>query len=543
MLYIERWKVILITAVCLLGVLYAAPNLMNRDQLDWLRSHTPAFFPNQGVNLGLDLRGGSHLLLEVAVDTVVEERLQSLVDQTRGELRKAKIGYTDLGLTNGAIHFKLTDAAQKDKAEDVIREMDRELSVTHQITKIGRFSNSQITQTDPGLSSSENADEFNIKMSDEKIAERKRAAMDQSIEIVRRRIDESGTREPSIQRQGDNRILVQLPGVDDPERIKNLLGQTAKLTFRLVDETANPNSPAPPGEEILPSAEQSGQFYVIQKRVMVSGDTLTDAQPSFQNGEPVVEFKFDSIGGRRFGEATRENTGHLFAIVLDNKVISAPVIREPILGGSGVISGHFTTQSAQDLALLLRAGALPAPIKIMEQRTVGPGLGADSIKAGATASLVGLALVVVFILLSYGLFGLFANIALLFNIALIFAVLSILQATLTLPGIAGIVLTIGTALDANVLVFERIREELRLGRSPLSAIDAGYSRALSAIIDANMTTLIAAVLLFIFGSGPVKGFAVTLTIGIIASIFSALMVTRLIVVWWLRATKPKTIPI
>ena len=328
---------------------------------------------------------------------------------------------------------------------------------------------------------------------------------------------------------------------------KNLLGQTAKLTFRLVDETANLNDArtgrVPPGEEFLPSAEADGASLVVQKRVMVSGDTLVDAQPSFQNGEPVVSFTFDSQGGKQFGEATRNNTGHLFAIILDNKIISAPVIREPILGGSGVISGRFTTQSAQDLALLLRAGALPAPIKILEERTVGPGLGADSIKAGATASIVGLVLVVVFFVLAYGLFGIFANIALLFNIALIFAVLSILQATLTLPGIAGIVLTIGTALDANVLVFERIREEMRLGRSPIPAIDSGYNHALSAIIDANMTTLIAAILLFIFGSGPVKGFAVTLTIGIITSIFSALMVTRLIVVWWLRTTKPKVLPL
>jgi preprotein translocase subunit SecD len=276
---------------------------------------------------------------------------------------------------------------------------------------------------------------------------------------------------------------------------------------------------------------------------MVSGDTLVDAQPSFQNGEPVVSFKFDSAGGRRFGEATRNNVGHLFAIVLDNKIISSPVIREPILGGSGVISGHFTTQSAQDLALLLRAGALPAPIKILEERTVGPGLGADSIKAGATASLIGLALVVVFFIMAYGLFGIFAVIALFFNIALMFAVLSILQATLTLPGIAGIVLTIATALDANVLVFERIREEIRLGRSPVSAIDAGYNHALSSIIDANMTTLIAGILLFIFGSGPVKGFAVTLTIGIVTSIFSAIMIARLIVIWWLRGTKPATLPL
>jgi preprotein translocase subunit SecD len=519
MVYLERWKVILILIVCAIGVLYSAPNLIGKERAEWLREHTPSFFPNQTVNLGLDLRGGSHLLLEVATDNVIDEHMQNLVDQTRAALRNARVGYTDLALLNGAVHFRLTDAGQNDLAQSTIRDMDRDLDVS---AKDGDFA---------------------VRMTDEKIAERKRAAMDQSIEIVRRRIDESGTREPSIQRQGDNRILVQLPGVDDPERIKNLLGQTAKLSFRLVDETANPtDGHAPPGEEILPSAD-GPRGYVVQKRIMVSGDTLVDAQPSFQDGQPVVSFKFDSIGGRRFGEATQANVGHLFAIVLDNKVISAPVIQGAILGGSGIISGHFTTQSAQDLALLLRAGALPAPIKILEERTVGPGLGADSIKAGATASLIGLALVVVFFVFAYGLFGIFADIALLFNIALIFAVLSILQATLTLPGIAGIVLTIGTALDANVLVFERIREETRLGRSVISAIDAGYSRALSAIIDANMTTLIAAVLLFIFGSGPVKGFAVTLSIGIVTSIFSAIMITRLIVVWWMRATKPKLLPL
>ena len=523
MIYIERWKVILIIVVCVLGVLYALPNALPSPVVTWLQANAPALVPSQTVNLGLDLRGGSHLLLEVATDAVIDEHMQGLVDQTRTELRTAKIGYTDLGLSDGAVHVKLTDATQADKAKDVLHDMDRDVDIT-----------------------STNAD-FTLRLNDAKIADRKRAAMEQSIEIVRRRIDETGTREPSIQRQGDNRILVQLPGVDDPERIKNLLGQTAKLTFRLVDESASSSAAqaghVPPGEELLPSTEAEGRALVVQKRVMVSGDTLVDAQPSFQNGEPVVSFKFDSVGGRRFGEATRQNTGHLFAIILDNKIISAPVIREPILGGSGVISGRFTTQSAQDLALLLRAGALPAPIKILEERTVGPGLGADSIKAGATASLVGLALVVVFFIAAYGLFGIFAVIALMFNIALMFAILSVLQATLTLPGIAGIVLTIATALDANVLVFERIREELRLGRSPISAVDAGYSRALSAIVDANMTTLIAAILLFIFGSGPVKGFAVTLSIGIITSIFSAIMVTRLIVVWWLRVTKPKVIPI
>ncbi|MDD4616683.1 MAG: protein translocase subunit SecD [Alphaproteobacteria bacterium] len=520
MMYLDRWKVILISVVCAIGVLYSAPNVLGKERVAWLEAHTPSFFPNKAVNLGLDLQGGSHLLLEVATGNVIDEHMQAIVDQVRGTLRAAKIGYTGLGLSNGVVRFKLNDPAQAGAAKEALREMDSELET-----------------------SASNGD-FTVKMSDARIAERKRAAMDQSIEIVRRRVDETGTREPSIQRQGDNRILVQLPGLDDPERIKNLLGQTAKLTFRLVDETANPSDThAPAGEEILPSAEGDGRSYVVQKRVMVSGDTLVDAQPSFQEGMPVVSFKFDSIGGRRFGEATRQNVGKLFAIVLDNKVISAPVIREPILGGSGVISGHFTTQSAQDLALLLRAGALPAPIKVLEERTVGAGLGADAIHAGAEASLIGLGLVVIFFMVAYGLFGIFADIALLFNVALIFASLSILGATLTLPGIAGIVLTIGTALDANVLVFERIREEMRAGRSLVGSIEGGFHHALSAIIDANMTTLIASFILFMFGTGPVKGFAVTLCIGLISSIFSALMITRLIIVLWVNKAKPKEIPL
>jgi len=521
MLYMERWKFYLILAVCAWSVLYAAPNLLGADRLAWVQAHLPSGLPTQSVNLGLDLRGGSHLLLEVDTSAFLEEKMQALVDQTRGELRTAKIGYTDLRLNGGSVRFKLTDEAQADKVKTVLREMDRDFSVTT------------------------NGAEISFKFSENAVAEKKRAAMGQSIEIVRRRIDETGTREPSIQRQGDNRILVQLPGLGDPQRIKNLLGQTAKLTFRLVDENSSfdPSVMPPPGTERLPSAEQDQRSYVVQKRIMVSGDTLVDSQPTFQNSEPVVSFKFDSVGGKRFGEATRTNVGKLFAIVLDNKVISAPVIREAILGGSGVISGHFTTQSAQDLALLLRAGALPAPIKILEERTVGPGLGEDSIKAGATASLLGLGLVIVFMTVVYGLFGIFANISLLFSLAMIFAILSTLQATLTLPGIAGIVLTIGTALDANVLIFERIREEIRMGRTPISAIDAGYKHALPAIIDANMTSMIAAVVLYIFGSGPVRGFSVTLMIGIVSSIFSALMITRLITVTWFSIKKPKTLPI
>ena len=478
----------------------------------------------QSLSLGLDLQGGSHLLLEVDIDTVIQERLESAVDSLRTELRQNRIGYTDLGITENTVGFTVRDPDLMDEARRIASEIDQDFAV--RTAGGGRVL---------------------LTMTDEAIRERTTSAVQQSIEIVRRRIDETGVREPTIQRQGTDRILVQLPGLDDPERVKRLLGQTAKLNFRFVDQNTTVQEAmqgrVPPGSEVLPSATEEGRSYVVRKRIMVSGDTLTDAQPTFQDGQPVVSFRFDSIGARRFGEATQENVGRLFAIVLDEEVISAPVIREPILGGSGVISGNFTVQSAQDLALLLRAGALPAPLTILEERTVGPGLGADSIEAGKIASILGLVLVLVFMAVSYGLFGLFANVALLFNIALIFGALSLLQATLTLPGIAGIVLTIGMAVDANVLIFERIREEMRNGRSPIAAVDAGYARALTTIVDANLTTLIATILLYIFGSGPVRGFAVTLAIGIVTSMFTAIMLTRLLVVTWLRRTKPHALPV
>jgi preprotein translocase subunit SecD len=371
---------------------------------------------------------------------------------------------------------------------------------------------------------------------------------------VRKRIDETGVREPTIQRQGDDRILVQLPGLDDPERVKQLLGKTAKMSFHLVDHRVSPSDAlrgnVPPGTKILPSIDEIGsdgrpRVYAVRKRVMVSGDNLIDAQPTIdqRDNQPVVSFRFDASGGKRFGDVTQANVNRPFAIVLDGTVISAPVIREPILGGSGIISGNFTTQTAQDLALLLRAGALPAPLTILEERSVGPGLGADSIAAGKIASIIGLVAVIIFMVVVYGLFGAMADVALAVNMLLIGGALSLMQATLTLPGIAGIVLTIGMAVDANVLIFERIREEVRVGRTPISAVDAGYSRAITTIIDANVTTLIAAILLYIFGSGPVRGFAVTLAIGIVTSMFTAIMLTRLLVVTWLRRTRPQSLPI
>ncbi|MCL2474355.1 MAG: protein translocase subunit SecD [Alphaproteobacteria bacterium] len=520
MIYFSKWKIWLVIVICVSGILYSLPNVLSRQQVEWLQSNTPSFFPNQTVNLGLDLRGGSYLLLEVETQEVITEYLQSVVEQIRKTLRQERIGYTDLRLQGTKINF-VSKTDNTKALEKILKEINADRTFDIEISN----------------------DKVALSMQESAIAARKRSAMEQSIETVRRRIDESGTREPSIQQQGSSRILVQLPGVDDPQRIKSLLGQTAKLSFRLVNETADPMGVISPNEEALIMAEHPGQKLVVQKRVMVAGDMLVDAQPSFQNGMPVVTFRFDSRGARWFGEATKANVGKLFAIVLDNKVISAPVIREPIMGGSGVISGSFTVEAVNDLALLLRSGALPAPINILEERTIGPGLGADSVAAGMNACLIGLGVVLISFTLLYGLFGVFANLALLINIALIFAILSILQATLTLPGMAGIILTIGMASDANILVFERIKEEMRLGRSVSASIDSGFQNALSAIIDANITTLIAALFLYIYGSGPVKGFAVTFSIGVLTSMFGALMITRLIIVMWLNRYKPKQIPL
>ncbi|NQU60493.1 MAG: protein translocase subunit SecD [Rhodospirillales bacterium] len=525
MVYFAKWKIILVLVVCALGVAFSAPNFLNRNLLDGL----PGWLPNQQVSLGLDLQGGSHLLLEVDARAVIRESMEALVDSMRVELRKARIPYKSLGVIGNGATVTIKDSGKAEEARKLLKGL-----VTG--TQL-EFDGNKIT----------------LIMSEREVRDRTTAAVLQSIEIVRRRVDETGTREPTIQRQGDDRILVQLPGVNDPERIKRLLGKTAKMTFHLVDQRNSVEAAlagrVPPGSKLLPSddAGPTGQpqMYLIRKRVMVSGDSLIDSQPSFDSrtNEPVVTFRFDSNGAKRFGSATSKNVGKLFAIILDGKVISAPVIREAILGGSGQISGAFTIQGAQDLSLLLRAGALPAPLLILEERSVGPGLGADSIAAGKIASIIGMIAVVIFMVAAYGLFGFMANAALIMNIVLILAGLSFLQATLTLPGIAGIVLTIGMAVDANVLVFERIREEVRAGRTPISAVDAGYSRAFTTIIDANLTTLIAALLLYVFGSGPVRGFAVTLSIGIVTSMFTAIMLTRLLVVVWLRRTKPETLPV
>lgn len=536
MLHFERWKIFLVLFLSLAGFAYTAPNFFPKDSLNGL----PSFLPHKQINLGLDLRGGSYLLLEVDVASVSRDRLQSLTNDIRRVLRSSQVLYTGLGVKGDSITVRITRPEDVDKAAEAIRGLSSVVA--------GNLMTGGLPQRDIEVSVSGGL--VTVTATEAAKLAREQSAVQQSMEIVRRRIDELGTTEPVIQQQGADRILVQVPGLDDPQRLKALLGQTAKLNFRLVDTTTTAQQAlsthnVPAGSEVLYTTDNPPMPLLIQRRVMVGGDSLTDAQPGFdpRTGEPVVSFRFDSTGARLFGEVTRVNVGKPFAIVLDNKVISAPVIREAIMGGSGQISGNFTVQQANDLAILLRAGALPAPLNVLEERTVGPGLGADSIRAGTIASIIGFVGVVVFMFVCYGFFGVLANVALLINVAMIMGLLSMLQATLTLPGIAGIVLTIGMAVDANVLIYERIREEVRIGKSPAAAIEAGYSRALGTILDANITNFISAAILFQVGSGPVRGFAVAHALGIITSVFTAFTVNRLMVATWLRRSRPKTLNI
>jgi preprotein translocase subunit SecD len=526
-----RWKIILIAVVCTTGLLFAMPNLLSKQQ----RADLPTWLPNQSMHLGLDLRGGSHLLLEVDIQSVFRERLANLTQSMRTELRRDQIPYSNIGVSGNAAGVTIL---KPDESNNRGSNIDRARRLLRNIEQ--------------GIEVTTDGNRLSVTYSVEAWRERRNQAMAQSIEIVRRRVDEFGTTEPSIQRQGEDRILVQLPGIDDPERVKRLIGKTAKMSFHLADERYPAGGPLPstppPGSMFVQLQDERSTgsqpvTYVLKRRVMVSGDSLVDSQPTYDQGSPVVSFRFDAVGARKFARATQQNVGKIFAIVLDGKIITAPVIREPIMGGSGIISGSFTTEAAQDLAVLLRAGALPAPMTILEERTVGPDLGADSIAAGEIACIIGFILVVIFMFLAYSTMGVFANIALMTNLVLITGALSLLQATLTLPGIAGIVLTIGMAVDANVLIFERIREELRSGRTMLSAIDAGYSRAFTTILDSNLTTLIAAILLFEFGSGPVRGFAVTLAVGLLTSMFTAILLTRLLIATWVGWRRPKALPL
>ncbi|HET7804212.1 MAG TPA: protein translocase subunit SecD [Pseudolabrys sp.] len=534
MLYFTRWKAtaILLTAfvVCLFAVPNFLPEKMVQSWPKWAQRH---------VVLGLDLQGGSHILLEVDSAAVRKEKLESLRDDVRRVLRDARVGYTGLVVRGNSVEVRIREGSNFDQAVEKLRELSQPIGGVLGSSTGQRSLN---VTTEPG-------NLVRLTVTEPALTERIRQSVEQSIQIIERRVNELGTVEPLIQRQGVDRILVQVPGLQDPTRLKELLGKTAKLDFRMVD-VSMPAEQAlqgrvPPDDEILYSSTQPRTPYLVEKRILVSGADLTDAQPGFdqRTNEPVVNFRFNTSGARKFAQVTQENVGKPFAIILDNQVISAPVIREPILGGSGQISGSFTVQSANDLAILLRAGALPAPLTIIEERTVGPGLGQDSIAKGKLSSYVGAAMVIIFMLATYGLFGLFANIAVAINVAMIFGVLSLLNATLTLPGIAGIVLTVGIAVDSNVLIYERIREEVRGGRTPINAIDAGFTRALATILDSNITTFIAAAVLFYIGTGPVRGFAVTLGIGIITTVFTAFTLTRLIVAYWVRWRRPQRVPI
>jgi preprotein translocase subunit SecD len=532
MLHFTRLKAAATLLTAFLICLCAIPNFFAEDTVKswpkWAQRH---------IVLGLDLQGGSHILLEVDSAAVRKEMLQATLDDVRRVLREARIGYTGLAARGNGVEVRLREGTDTQQAISKLQELSRPLSGI--LATSGQRS-LEIAESGGGL--------VRLTPTDPAILERIRQAVDQSIQIVERRVNELGTVEPLIQRQGVDRILVQVPGLQDPTRLKELLGKTAKLDFRLVDLSIPPDQAqqagVPQDSEILYGSKQR-EPYLIKKAVAVSGADLTDAQPGFdqRTSEPIVSFRFNSNGARRFAQISQENVGKPFAIVLDNQVISAPVIREPILGGSGQISGNFTVQEANDLSILLRAGALPAPLTIIEERTVGPGLGQDSIEKGKLSSYVGGAMVIVFMFATYGLFGLFANIAVAINVAMIFGVLSLLNATLTLPGIAGIVLTVGIAVDSNVLIYERIREEVRAGRTPINAIDAGFKRALATILDSNITTFIAAAVLFYIGTGPVRGFAVTLGIGILTTVFTAFTLTRLIVSYWVWWQRPQHVPI
>ena len=533
MLYFTRWKALAIILTALVVCLCAVPNFFPESTVKtW-----PAWAQRRLV-LGLDLQGGSSLLLEVDANSVKKDRLEAVRDEVRKVLREARIGYTGLNVRNDAVEVRISKDTEVSTALSKLRDMSQPLGGL-----MGGTGQRDLEVTDAGNSV------IRITVTQAAMLDRMRKTIEQSIQIVERRVNELGTVEPVIQRQGTDRILVQVPGLQDPTRLKELLGRTAKMEFRMVDTSVSPDQAqqgrVPPDSELLPSANKAEAPVVVKKQVLVSGGDLTDAQPGFdqRTGEPIVSFKFNTAGARKFAQATTENVGLPFAIVLDKQVISAPVIREPITGGQGQISGSFTVQSANDLAILLRAGALPAPLTVVEERTVGPGLGQDSIEKGELAAYVGSILVIIFMLLTYRLFGVFANIAVMINVAMIFGLLSLLNATLTLPGIAGIVLTVGIAVDSNVLIYERIREELRHGRTPISAIDAGFTRALATILDSNITTFIAAAVLFYIGTGPVRGFAVTLGIGIITTVFTAFTLTRLIVAWWVQWKRPKTVPI
>ncbi|WP_374764015.1 protein translocase subunit SecD [Yunchengibacter salinarum] len=534
MLDFPRWKVILIVGVCLLGFLLALPNFLSEEQRDAL----PDAMPDSTLNLGLDLRGGVHLLLEADTEDVIASRLENLAGQVRDIRRDVRgLNFRRVRIEGRSVRFEVTREEQIAKAEEELAPLTRLTAASSQGFMGGGVRTVRLSQ---------DGTQFTLTLTEEGIETEQRDAVQRAMEVVRKRIDPEGTREITLQPQGDRRIILQVPGADDPDALLKLIQTTAKLTFHDVVTDVSQQDVARgrlrPSQKALPS--ESGGVQVIRKRVIVSGEELTDAKATYdENGQPAVSFSFDAGGSRKFARHTRNNVGRPFAIVLDEKIISAPVIRSPIVGGSGIITGNFTIEEAQRLSTMLRAGSLPVPLSVLEQRTVGPDLGADSIRAGKIASMIGFVAVIVFMTMSYGRFGLAANTALIINLILIAGALSLFQATLTLPGIAGIVLTMGMAVDANVLIFERIREEQDAGRKPFPAMEQGYGQAFSTIIDANITTFIAAFILYMMGSGPVQGFAVTLGIGIVTSMFSAILLTRMILALWLRRSRPQKLPI
>ena len=533
MLDFPRWKIWLIVSALALGVLFAVPTFLPER----IYSQLPSALQMK-VNLGLDLSGGSHILLEANPADVARQRLENMEEQVRTELRRGdpKIAIGDISRRDGKLSFMVREPSQVDAAVERIRPLTQGAGLTGQRdfnVEVVDSSTIVLTPTQAGIDNAVNQ------------------AMDVAKEVIDRRINEMGTREPTIIRQGSNRIVVQVPGLQDPSELKSLLGQTAKLEFKLVDTSANPaeiaQGRAPVGSEILsyPDNPSGSPVIAVKRQVMVSGEELSDAQQGFdqQNNNPVVNIRFNAAGGRKFGRVTSENVNKPFAIILDGKVLSAPNINEPILGGSAQISGNFTVKSATQLAIALRSGKLPVALTVVEERTVGPDLGADSIRNGIIASAIATAAVLIFMFLSYGRFGIYANLAVVINIFVILGVMAILNATLTLPGIAGFVLTIGTAVDANVLINERIREERRRGRSVLQSIEYGYKEASRTIFEANVTHAIAGGIMFMLGSGPVKGFAVVLLIGIATSVFTAVVFTRMLVSLWVRRHRPSEIHI
>lgn len=550
MLQIDRWKRILIVGLCVIGIGFAVPNLfyqrveshndavaeiersgVETPELAAARDAWPGWLPSSVVALGLDLRGGAHLLGEVRVAEVYKARMDALWPELRRALadERATLGaIRRLPSPEGTLKIEVENAGQIARAAEIASGFSTPVTT---LSGAGQQS----------LAIQAQGNTLTIQLSDAEKAVTDDRTVQQSVEIIRRRVDEVGTREPTIVRQGADRILIQVPGIGSAEELKALIGTTAKLTFNPVVATgSDPQANPGVGQVILPSAEQEGVFYTLDESPVVTGEELTNAMPGTDpNGQPAVDFSFNPTGARKFGAYTAANIGQPFAIVLDDKVISAPVIRSAIPGGTGQISGSMDFEGANQLAILLRAGALPAQLDFLEERTIGPELGQDSIDAGRLSSVIATAAVVAYMIASYGLFGAFAAVSVIANVILILSVMSVMGATLTLPGIAGIVLTVGTAVDANVIIYERIREELRAGKRVAKAISDGFDEAMSAIIDANVTSFIAAAVMFILGSGPVKGFAVTLTIGLVTSVFTAIFLTRLMIIWWLEWRKPK----